>query len=94
MKLYIGQPIDIELVCTVDGNPAANVTSAVIQYCKPSGATGSWTATFLEGTASYAAAGTAIDEAGGWRLQPVLTFTGGKVIPGETVGMPVFERFA
>jgi hypothetical protein len=95
MTLYIGQPIDIVIDCTLDGAKISTATSAVITYRKPDKTESSWTGTVdnVSGTVAYSAVAADIDQAGIWLLQPVVTFPGPKVIPGTTVEMPIQRRF-
>lgn len=95
MKLYTGQPIEIELQITVDGSAMTTGQSAVINYRKPGGTIGSWTATVdnIDGTVNYSALSTEIDQDGKWKLQPVVTFIGGNAIPGESLDMTIAPRF-
>jgi hypothetical protein len=95
-KLYTTQPITVTLTCTVDGGDLSSATSAVIAYQAPNGTTGEWAGTLDTGAGTVAYEVTASDVAlhGKWKLQPVITFADGKVVPGETVTMPIYERFA
>jgi hypothetical protein len=95
--LYITQPIDITLDCTLDGVAMSTATSAVINYRKPDKSEASWTGTVdnAAGTVSYSAIAADIDQAGTWLLQPVVTFPGSpvKALPGTTVEMEIQRRF-
>jgi hypothetical protein len=95
-KLYSGQPIDIEITCTVqEPGSMSTATGAKIAYRKPTGVAGEWNAAVntTTGVVSYSATVSDIDSAGEWRLQPVVTFAGGRTIPGATVVMGITRRF-
>ena len=93
-KLYIEQPIDIEITCTVSVGSMETATTASIAYLKPNGDRGLLPgALSTAGVVSYSALPSEIDNAGTWRLQPIVTFASGKILPGETVEMPILERF-
>lgn len=95
MTLYIDQPIDIVLDCTLDGAKISTAVSAVITYRKPDKTEGEWVAVVdnAAGTVSYSASATDIDDDGTWLLQPVILFPGAKNIPGTTVEMEILKRF-
>lgn len=93
MSLYVGQPIDIELTCIVDGGPLEDTVTAVISYRKPSRYVGEWNATVSGMLVSYRAEPEDIDEAGNWVMQPIITFVDGSVIPGTPVNMRIERRF-
>lgn len=95
-NLYTGQPITINLTCTVEEPSSMSAAvSAVITYRKPNNQTGQWTASVnnVTGVVSYSAQPSDIYIHGRWRLQPVVTFAGGIVLPGDTVVMPITKRF-
>jgi len=95
MALYVNQSIEIKLICTVSAVPMSTAVSGVINYKKPSGATGAWTAVVDNGDGSlnYDASTSDIDEAGKWILQPEPTLGGGTVAPGVPVEMAIRARF-
>jgi hypothetical protein len=94
-KLYVNQPISIEIECIVTGGSMATATSADINYLKPNGCQDAWTGVVntVTGIVSYNAPSAEIDVNGIWRLQPVVAFASGSVLPGETVEMTISERF-
>jgi len=72
----------------------AALTAQIIKYKKPSGATGSFTAT--AGTAPYiyydTSNSTDLNESGDWNIWSYCTFTGGLVAPGKPAIMSVREQ--
>lgn len=92
--IYTSQNVAITITVTIDGGDLASAASAVIAYKTPNGTTGQWTATLGATTVSYAASPSDITIGGTWKLQPVITFGDGSVIPGATVDMIVANRFA
>jgi len=74
----------------------AALTAQIIKWEKPSGATGSFTAT--AGTAPYIyydIVSTAdLNEIGDWAIWSYCTFAGGLVAPGKTAIMSVLEEGA
>lgn len=94
-KIYINQPLNIVITCSLEGTQMTTAVSAVITYKKPDKSEGSWTATIdnIAGTVEYQASSTDINAAGDWILQPVVTFPAGKIIPSTTVKMTVSKRF-
>ena len=95
-KIYTGQDFIITLTLSSTGT-LTDATSAVIKYKKPSGSEGQWTGVLstTAKTVAYTMSDTMVSSAeyGGWRLQPVVTFSDGKIIPGETVVMDIAKRF-
>jgi hypothetical protein len=95
-NLYVSQPIDIELTCSVEApGSMSSAVSASIAYQKPNGTSGSWVADVNTGTGvvSYSATASDIGMAGNWVLQPVVTFAGDRTIPGSSVPMTINKRF-
>lgn len=95
MSIYKNQTAArIILQTEVDFN-TSTVDSQVIKYKKPSGATGSWTATKLTGGETlgkiYVDFGGSVkfDEEGIWELWAYLTFSDGRVAPGEVINYTV-----
>ena len=93
-KLYVNQPINIVLTLTVSTGDFTTATTGRINYKKADQTVGYWPGTLTTtGRLTYEATSTQIDQSGTWRLQPVVTFTGGRVIPGETVLMDITPRY-
>jgi hypothetical protein len=92
--IFINQPVEVEIQCIVDGVPMSGVTDAVIEYKKPDSTIGEWPATVTGDKVSYKTSPTEIDDAGMWRMQPIVTLSSGDQVPGTTVSMPVRRRFA
>lgn len=96
-KLYIGQPIDIQINVKIDGVKMSTAVSATIEAQKPTRGTVSWPAVIdnVAGTVSYQASPTDIDQAGKWKLQPVVTLAGipERTFPGESVDLDIAKRF-
>ena len=88
-KTYVG---DTGTVITLDcGTSVATATVRKINYTKPSGVTGSWTAA-ASGTDAIAYTTTTaadLDLAGIWKLQAEITTSGGKWL-GEMVELTVY----
>jgi len=93
MSIYIGQPVDIKISCTMEGEPLEGIVSAAVSYRKPDKTTGTWPATVLLDVVRYEASAEDIDQAGTWLLQPLVTLQSGLTFPGTTVSMPVLKRF-
>lgn len=69
---------DVGTVITIDmQEDISNATVTEIEYKKPSGTCGTWTAT-IEGTDSikYTTVSGDLDEAGDWELQPYIDLPG------------------
>jgi len=64
-------------------------TTPKLYYEKPSGTTGTWTATLTTQYAQYQSSAGDIDEAGIWRIHPKLT-DGTKVFYGEIIELYVY----
>ena len=93
-KLYVNQPINIILTLRVSTGDFTTATTGRINYKKADQTTGFWPGTITStGRLTYNASSTEIDQSGTWRLQPVVTFSDGKVIPGETVLMDISPRY-
>ena len=94
-KLYTAQPITIVLNVTLDDGDLSSATSAAIDYKAPDGTTGQWVGVLdtVAGTVTYEASDSDIVQSGTWALQPIVTFSGGAVLPGTTVKMPITARF-
>jgi len=96
-KLYVGQPIDIEIDVTIDGAMMSTAGSAVITARKPDKTETSWAATInnTTGKVSYQATALDIDQAGKWMLQPVITMSGlpAKALPGTSIEMEIHKRY-
>lgn len=89
--IYENQPLYIEITCTVNGSAMTDAASAVINYFKPDKTTGQWAATLNGSKVEYKAT---IDLPGPWKIQPVVTFSSGDAIPGETISFTVNRRFS
>lgn len=88
-KIYKGQTkLLIMLYTTLD---LTGATSMLIKYIKPSGVRGQWVATVNEpekGILLYEPASTStLDEAGTWKLWAHVTFSDGRIAPGEKTDM-------
>ncbi|RKZ04351.1 hypothetical protein DRQ25_17145 [Candidatus Fermentibacteria bacterium] len=91
MKTYVGDiGTEIILECGMD---ISDGTGYDIAYKKPDGAEGVWNGA-LEGTTQvkYTTVEGDLDQAGDYRLQPLLTLTGW-VGRGETAIFPVFRHW-
>lgn len=94
-KIYVNQPVDIKLTCSLDGVIMSTAISATIAWKKPDRTEGSWVANIdnVTGIVSYEAAALDINLAGTWILQPIVTFPASRVIPGTITQMVVSKRF-
>lgn len=93
-KIYSGQSaLTIRLTTNQDITGASAV---LIKYKKPSGVTGYWTAaitTAATGVISYTMADTSqLDETGKWTFWAHVTFSDGKVAPGEPIEKWVYDE--
>jgi len=97
LKLYVGQPVDITLVCKIvsGGLSLDDVVSVEIKFTKPDDSTGTWTGawTLTSKTVTYSMAAATNDQAGEWLLQGELTFPASVVVPATTVKMLISERY-
>jgi len=91
--IYVNQPLQIEIDCTLDGLAMTGAQSATIAYRSPSKKEGSWPATVSNSKVLYKA-NSELNEVGPWKLQPIVTFNGGDSIPGNTVSLDIKPRFA
>jgi len=93
-KIYKGQSA-LTIRLTV-GQDITDATPVVIKYRKPSGVEGSWTASIITaatGVISYTMADTAqLNEVGLWTFWAHITFSDGKVAPGEPVKKWVYNE--
>lgn len=91
-KIYKNQSsLQIELTTGVD----VTLATCVIKYIKPSGTTGSWTATIVTaatGVIKYDLTGTELDQAGTWKIWAFVTFSDTRTAPGEPVIMNVYNE--
>jgi len=88
--IFKGQSsLRIQLTTNVD------ITGALvksIKYIKPSGATGSWTATSADdllGIIYYDIQAGDLSESGNWKMWAFITFADGRSAPGEAIKIPV-----
>jgi hypothetical protein len=91
--IYVNQPLQIEITCTVDGSPMSTATGAVIAYRRPDKVEGNWSAS-IDGSKVVFKATSQLDKAGPWKLQPIVTFASGDTIPGQTVDLEIKPRFS
>lgn len=76
-KVYKGQGyLRLEFDCTNTDINTGTVVTAVINYIKPSGTEGTWSATLEDTVVKYQLANDDIDEEGEWIFQPVITVDG------------------
>ena len=77
------------------GVDVSNVTLAKIYYKKPSGQTGSWTATLITGTTKirYITQSDDIDETGDWTFQPYVELTSNWKGYGTSATLNVRKRY-
>lgn len=99
-KIYIGDTPLIRVDCVTD---ITAVSGQLIKYKKPvSGDTGSWPATIASdpntGKGRYleynGLTTSDLDEAGDWKFQAFVTFSGGATFHGETATQTIFDLFA
>ena len=79
----------IQLTTNVD---ITGATELLIKYKKPSGATGSWTATSSDDTSGviyYDLTGSELDMKGNWTFWAYVTFSDARVAPGEIVTVDI-----
>ena len=89
-KIYIG---DIPLIKTDCVSNITGATNTQIKYQKPSGTTGYWTATVVDGRyLQYQTQTDDLDESGTWKFQAYLTL-GGWIGHGETATQTIFALF-
>ena len=71
-------------------------STAVVNYKKPSGSTGSWEAVIDDGDdgiISYTISSSEdLDESGGWRFWAGITYPDGTYVPGETAYEFVYDE--
>jgi len=89
-KIYLNQS-SLRLQLTTDED-ITGATVTRIQYKKPSGTTGYWTAQVEavgDGIIYYDLLGTELDEIGTWKIWAFVTFVDGRSAPGEPVSFIV-----
>jgi len=91
-RIYKSQTkLRFRLECEQDITGALSVA---IKYIKPSGTTGSWTATVEDATLGIiyydVANANTLDEEGAWTIWSYVTFSDHKVAAGEPVQIPVY----
>ncbi len=93
-KIYINDIPLIKVDCISDKTPSIEgATSTQINYKKPSGATGYWTATVVDGRyLQYQVQTNDLDESGTWKFQAYLTL-GGWIGHGETATQTIYALF-
>lgn len=93
-KIYINDIPLIKADCISDKTSSIEgATSTTITYQKPSGTTGSWPATVVDGRyLQYQTVAGDIDEAGTWKFQAYLTL-GGWIGHGETATQTIYALF-
>ncbi len=84
--IKINQPADLTLTFT----DTAGAASGRIQYFKPSGATGYWTAADgvifdSGGSVAYSIPADTLDEVGRWKYISLITYTDGREYPGQAL---------
>ena len=95
-KDYSGSSTSIQLgdigtairVLLAGGVDTGSITSSSIRYRKPTGATGQWTGTIVDGAIEYTTVADDIDEAGVWYLQgfyDIGSWSGGTEVISITV---------
>lgn len=90
MSIYLNQSyITIQMDTDVDLSAA---TAAQINYTKPGGTTGSWTATTNGQNIEYEIQNGDLDESGVWLFQGEATIDGRSAVT-RTVRQAVLERF-
>ena len=89
--IKLNQPLTLTLTV----NDVATGASATIEARKPDGTVLTWTATLdtTEETVTYAIPANILDVAGTWRAIAVVTYSDGKVIPGEAYEFDVRRRY-
>ena len=93
-KIYVNQT-KVYFEATLSQNVASG--TCLIKYIKPSGITGSWSASIITaatGVIRYtvaAGATTILDEHGTWTLWGYCTFSDGRVADGEPVTKKVYR---
>lgn len=96
-KIYINQPVEVEIDITVDGVKMTTGVTAEIRARSPRGQELTWTATVdnVGGKVTYSAIAGEINASGVWSLQPIVTLAGvpSVTLPGETVSLTVYDRF-
>jgi hypothetical protein len=93
-KIYVGQTaLTIRLTTSIDLSTAKTVA---IKYLKPSGETGTWTATIYSvatGVISYTIASSSIlDESGVWTFWAFITFNDDTIALGEPVRKLIYDE--
>jgi len=91
-RIYNGQT---KLRIRLDTSQNISGADAYIKYKKPSGKTGTWTATVddaASGTIYYAVGAGDIDEAGQWKFWAYITFGGGLSAPGKVAVVQVYDE--
>lgn len=95
-KIYVGQigvEINLNTAATSEGIDLSAATTKEIKYRKPSGATGSWTASSSGDILTYTTAAAAtLDEAGRWLLQAHVAGTGYDAL-GEKAELNIYSPF-
>jgi hypothetical protein len=97
-KIYINQPVDIEIEVEVDGTDLTigGPYTAKIEVRKPDKSEVELDASVVVGPPSkvtYSLSGLENDQAGRWLLQPVISSPAYAGVPGTTVEMDVSKRF-
>ena len=90
--IKLNQPLTLVL----NVNDVDSGVSAMIEYEKPNGAHGTWSPAVLDtgaATVTYEIPENALNAAGKWKAIAVVTFSDGKVIPGEAYTLTVRSRF-
>jgi hypothetical protein len=92
----LNQPFTLTLGVPHDLASLADAVSATLEYQKPDGSTGTWTGATLDTvaeTVTYEVPANECDQVGTWRFIAVVTFSSGKVLPGEAFKHPIRGRF-
>lgn len=92
-KIYVGQTaLRIQLTANIDISSA----TTNIKYQKPDGTVGQWDASILDkdrGSIFYDVVdSTILDQEGEWIVWAYVTFSNGKVAPGEPVILNIYSE--
>jgi hypothetical protein len=94
-KIYKNQSgLRITLETGINISTASNLK---IKYVKPDKTLGNWTATISGTTALYkdfvnVAGASELDQSGVWILYAFITFSDGRLAPGESINVMVYEE--